>query len=116
MKTTFINLAAQAEKLRRHNRQGSYKTKERYYEAFLRFLRFTAERFHLEKLANLSGKHLAAYVADMQRRRLSPARSAFGMIRFQTPARPCRTTGNWSWSVGYSGSRIGHGAIGNSIG
>ena len=55
MKTTFINLAAQAEKFRRHNRQGSYKTKERYYEAFLRFLRFTAERFHLEKLANLSG-------------------------------------------------------------
>ena len=39
MKTTFINLAAQAEKFRRHNRQGSYKTKERYYEAFLRFLR-----------------------------------------------------------------------------
>ena len=76
MKTTFINLAAQAEKFRRHNRQGSYKTKERYYEAFLRFLRFTAERFHLEKLANLSGKHLAAYVADMQRRRLSPDRKS----------------------------------------
>ena len=65
MKTTFKNLAAQAEKLRRHNRQGSYKTKERYYEAFLRFLRFTAERFHLEKLANLSGKHMPAYVADI---------------------------------------------------
>lgn len=84
MKTTFINLAAQAEKFRRHNRQGSYKTKERYYEAFLRFLRFTAERFHLEKLANLSGKHLAAYVADMQRRRLSPAtiKTELSAIRF----------------------------------
>ena len=84
MKTTFINLAAQAEKFRRHNRQGSYKTKERYYEAFLRFLRFTAERFHLEKLANLSSKHLAAYVADMQRRRLSPAtiKTELSAIRF----------------------------------
>lgn len=122
MKTTFINLAAQAEKLRRHNRQGSYKTKERYYEAFLRFLRFTAERFHLEKLANLSGKHLAVYVADMQSRgcRQPPLKpscppSGFGTIRFQTPAMPCRTIGNWSWSAEYSGSRIGHGAIGNSI-
>ncbi|MCL2082389.1 MAG: hypothetical protein FWH04_04015 [Oscillospiraceae bacterium] len=26
---TYINLLAQAEKLRRHNRQGSWKTKER---------------------------------------------------------------------------------------
>lgn len=84
MKTTFKNLAAQAEKLRRHNRQGSYKTKERYYEAFLRFMRFTAERFHLEKLANLSGKHLAAYVADMKRRELSPAtiKTELSAIRF----------------------------------
>ena len=84
MKTTFKNLAAQAEKLRRHNRQGSYKTKERYYEAFLRFLRFTAERFHLEKLANLSGKHLAAYVTDMKSRGLSPAtiKTELSAIRF----------------------------------
>ena len=84
MKTTFKNLAAQAEKLRRHNRQGSYKTKGRYYEAFLRFLRFTAEWFHLEKLANLSGKHLAAYVADMQSRGLSPAtiKTELSAIRF----------------------------------
>ena len=84
MKTTFKNLAAQAEKLRRHNRQGSYKTKERYYEAFLRFLRFTAERFRLEKLANLSGKHLAVYVADMQSRGLSPAtiKTELSAIRF----------------------------------
>ena len=84
MKTTFKNLAAQAEKLRRHNRQGRYKTKERYYEAFLRFLRFTAERFRLEKLANLSGKHLAVYVADMQSRGLSPAtiKTELSAIRF----------------------------------
>ena len=84
MKNTFKNLAVQAEKLRRHNRQGSYKTKARYYEAFLRFLRFTAEQFHLEKLANLSGKHLAAYVADMQRRELSPAtiKTELSAIRF----------------------------------
>ncbi|MCL2003519.1 MAG: hypothetical protein FWG72_05900 [Oscillospiraceae bacterium] len=32
----YINLLAQAEKLYRHNRQGSYKTKERYFEAYKR--------------------------------------------------------------------------------
>jgi len=28
----YKNLLAQAEKLQRHNRQGSYKTRERYFE------------------------------------------------------------------------------------
>ena len=70
---TYFTLFEQAEKLRRHNRQCSYKTRERYYQAFLRFLRFVAAVFHLEKLANLSGKHLIAYVQDMKERGLSPS-------------------------------------------
>lgn len=69
----YFTLFEQAEKLRRHNRQCSYKTRERYYQAFLRFLRFVAAVFHLEKLANLSGKHLIAYVQDMKERGLSPS-------------------------------------------
>ena len=59
----YINLLTQAEKLRRHNRQGSYKTKERYFEAYKRFLRFLAENYHLEKLANIwRGASLAALI------------------------------------------------------
>lgn len=80
----FTNLVLQAEKLRRHNRQGSYKTRVRYYEAFLRFLHFTAEHFRLEKIANLSGKHLSAYVCHMKSRELSPAtiKTELSAIRF----------------------------------
>ena len=43
--STYPNLLAQAEKLRRHNRQGSFQTKGRYFEAFKRFLRFVAEEY-----------------------------------------------------------------------
>ena len=34
---TYCTLVAQLDKLSRHNRQGSFRTKERYYEAFKRF-------------------------------------------------------------------------------
>lgn len=59
-------LLAQLDKLARHNRQGSYRTKERYYEAMKRFCRFLASEYRLQKLANLSGKHLTAYVLYLQ--------------------------------------------------
>ena len=62
----YINLLPQAEKLYRHNRQGSYKTKERYFEAYKRFLRYVGDTYRLEKLANISGKHLSSYVEYMQ--------------------------------------------------
>lgn len=51
-------LVAQLDKLARHNRQGSYRTKERYYEAMKRFCRFLANEYRLQKLANVSEKHL----------------------------------------------------------
>jgi hypothetical protein len=56
------NLLAQLDKLQRHNRQGSFKTKERYYEAMKRFCRFVSEHFNLQKLANISKKHIFTYV------------------------------------------------------
>ena len=59
-------LLAQLDKLERHNRQGSYKTRQRYYEAMQRFCKFLADTFHLQKLANTSGKHLVAYVRHLQ--------------------------------------------------
>lgn len=65
-KNKYENLKAQVAKLHRHARQGSYKTRERYYYAVLLFCKFLAIVFHLEKLENVSGKHLCAYVEYRQ--------------------------------------------------
>ena len=62
----FQTLIAQLDKIFRHNRQGSFRTKKRYYEAMKRFCRFLADHYHLQKLANISAKHLTAYVLYMQ--------------------------------------------------
>jgi len=62
----YRSLIAQLDKLARHNRQGSFRTKARYYEAMQRFCRFLADAYHLQKLANVSGKHLTAYVLYLQ--------------------------------------------------
>jgi len=80
----YLNLLAQAEKLYRHNRQGSYKTKERYFEAYKRFLRFVADTYRLEKIQNISGKHFSAYVEFMQSKNLSPStiKTDLAAIRF----------------------------------
>jgi integrase/recombinase XerD len=59
-------LVAQLDKLYRHNRQGSFRTKERYYEAVKRFCVFLADAFHLQKLEKISAKHLVAYVVYLQ--------------------------------------------------
>ena len=67
----YNSLVAQLDKLARHNRQGSFRTKERYYEAMKRFCAFLADEYHLQKLSNISGKHLVAYVERMQERGLS---------------------------------------------
>lgn len=62
----FLCLAAQLDKLARHNRQGSFRTKARYYEAFKRFCVYLAAVYHLQKLENISGKHLVSYVLELQ--------------------------------------------------
>ena len=67
----YYSLEAQLDKIARHNRQGSYRTKERYYMAMKRFCHFLADEYHLQKLANISGKHLVAYVLWMQEKGLS---------------------------------------------
>ena len=72
MKTNIQNkgiysaLIDQLDKLARHNRQGSFRTKDRYYEAMKRFCRYLAHEYRLQKLANVSGKHLVSYVEQMQ--------------------------------------------------
>lgn len=69
----YNTLLAQLDKLARHNRHGSFKTRERYYNSMKRFCAFLADSFRLEKLANVSEKHLTAYVADLQGRSCSAA-------------------------------------------
>jgi len=57
----YLNLIYQFERLFRHNRQGSFRTKHRYAEAYKRFLAFLAEVYRLEKIANVAPKHVYAY-------------------------------------------------------
>lgn len=77
-------LIDQLDKTARHNRQGSFRTRERYYEAMKRFCRFLADRYHLQKLANISGKHLTAYVLYMQGQEMSAStiKTNLAAIRF----------------------------------
>lgn len=77
-------LIDQMDKTARHNRQGSFRTRERYYEAMKRFCRFLADRYHLQKLANLSGKHLTAYVLYLQEQNKSAStiKTDLAAIRF----------------------------------
>ena len=80
----YQTLIAQLDKAFRHNRQGSFRTKKRYYEAMRRFCRFLADHYHLQKLANISGKHLVAYVLYLQEQGLSAAtiKTELAAIRF----------------------------------
>ena len=80
----YQTLVAQLDKTARHNRQGSFRTKERYYEAMKRFCRFLADHYRLQKLANISGKHLTAYVLDIQEQEksVSTIKTDLAAVRF----------------------------------
>ena len=62
----YETLVSQLDRIARHNRQGSYHTKRRYYEAEKRFCAYLADEYHLQKLSNVSGKHLVSYVIHMR--------------------------------------------------
>lgn len=80
----YLGLIAQLDKLARHNRQGSFRTKERYYEAMKRFCAFLADDFRLQKLANVNGKHLTAYILKLQNDGKAPStiKTDLAAIRF----------------------------------
>ena len=80
----YLALIAQLDKLARHNRQGSFQTKRRYYEAMQRFCRYLAEEYHLQKLSNISGKHFAAYAEYLQEsgKSASTIKTDLAAIRF----------------------------------
>lgn len=77
-------LLDQAQKLFRHCRQGSYKTRERYFAAFKRFLIYLADTYGLQKIANVNSRHLSAYVLYMQQNGLSAStiKTDLAAIRF----------------------------------
>jgi integrase/recombinase XerD len=65
-KGAYKNLMLQVNKAARHAKGSSLTSQRQYYHHMDQFVRFTADRFALKNLANLSGKHLAAYIEDRQ--------------------------------------------------
>ena len=123
MTNHYLNLMFQVDKLHRNNRQGSYKTRARYYEAMQRFCCFLAEVYRLEWLANIAPKHIYAYVAYLQEQEKSASTikadlSAirFSMTSFPTPDMSCRGTETCFSSAEPSATLTGHGAMANLIG
>ena len=83
-KGSYHTLVTQLDKLARHNRQGSFRTKDRYYEAVKRFCAYLAAHYHLQKLENISGKHLVSYVLYLQEqgKSASTIKTDLSAIRF----------------------------------
>ena len=83
-KGIYHTLVTQLDKLARHNRQGSFRTKDRYYEAVKRFCAYLAVHYHLQKLENISGKHLVSYVLYLQAqgKSASTVKADLSAIRF----------------------------------
>ena len=61
MKTIYKNLEVQYQKLFRHLKVGSFKTRDRYGKGFKKFWVFLAKEFRLQKLSIVSGNHIIAY-------------------------------------------------------
>ena len=80
----YKTLETQLKAIRKHNRQGSNKTKERYYEANQRFCKYLAEEYGTQKFANIQGKHLDGYAKHMQEKGLgaSTIKTDLAGIRF----------------------------------
>lgn len=72
LENIYENLKQQLDSLHRHARQGSYKTRVRYYFAMIQFLKFLTVGFRLENLTNISGKHLCAYLEWRQSCGIAP--------------------------------------------
>lgn len=73
LENIFNNLKEQLNKIHRHARAGSFQTRARYYLAMLQFLKYLAVAFHLEKIANISGRHVQAYVEYRQEHKAGAA-------------------------------------------
>ncbi|WP_167569127.1 tyrosine-type recombinase/integrase [Brevibacillus migulae] len=95
----YKNLMNQINKIGDHIRQGSYETKQRYHDAADRFARHLADKFNVQKWANVSDKHLQSYIEHMQDKGLSASTiktelSAIRMYHDATPFAKNRLSGN----------------------
>lgn len=81
---TYCTLMTQLDRVVRHNRQGSFQTKDRYFQAMKRFCRFLADDFNLQKLANIDARHLNAYTKKLQaeKKSASTIKTDLSAIRF----------------------------------
>lgn len=66
-----VNLLRQLEAVLNHARQGSYETRRRYADACIRFVKWLADSFRVQRLGNLHEKHILAYVEVLKGRGLS---------------------------------------------
>jgi len=62
----YRNLNEQINKVFRHTRQGSIKTRYRYEDGMNHFAKFLAETFKKQNLNKIESKHLQAYSEQMQ--------------------------------------------------
>lgn len=77
-------LMQQLNDLVRQTNEKSFKTRETYKNHMAPFLRFYWRNYHGQKISNIEGKHLRAYVEYMKEQGLSPAtvKSRLSGIRF----------------------------------
>lgn len=73
MNNSYINLKNQVDSILKDCNEKSYKTRYRYYEATCQYIRFAGDKFHLQKFANTSSKHIIAYTEYMKEQGLSPS-------------------------------------------
>lgn len=66
------SIEQQMEKLFKHTRTGSFKTRARYKSSCYHFLEFVHKNFKLKNLRNLNDKHVAAYIIARQQDGISP--------------------------------------------
>lgn len=88
----YQNLMSQYEKFRRHNNRGAFATRERYDAAISDFCRVIASEFNLQKLTNVQGKHLEAYVRYKfeQGRATSTIKTGLSAVRYVIDHMPGR--------------------------
>ena len=84
MKNIYKNLENQFNKVFRHLKVGSFKTRERYAKAFKRFMVYLAKEYRLQKLSNISKKHITVYLKYLRKKGLAPStiKTELAAIRF----------------------------------
>lgn len=80
----YKNLEKQINSVFKHNRQGAYKTKEKYQNDTKNFAKFLAKEFRLKSMKNISDKHLEKYIKSMQEQKLAPStiKDRLSAVRF----------------------------------